>query len=93
MLSEAKDALNLIGTIVDSAEHFGIIVEGNYEKSYKMSWENPISKLEKKISTIGRKISYSEMLARKILISGLLQSAVNHVIRAFLPSRFAAKIR
>ena len=83
---EAKDALSMLGTIVHSAEHLGVIIAGDYQTSYHLSWENTISKLEKKISLIGWKISYSDMLARKMLISALLQSTVNHVVRVFPPS-------
>ena len=75
-----------MGTIVDSAEHLGIIIARDYQTSYNLSWENAISKLEKKISIIGWKINYSDMLARKMLISALLQSTVNHVVRVFPPS-------
>ena len=45
---EAKDALSMLGTIVNSAEHLGIIIAGDYQTSYNLSWENTISKLEKK---------------------------------------------
>ena len=83
---EAKDALSMLGTIVNSAEHLGIIIAGDYQTSYNLSWENTISKLEKKISLIGWKINYSDMKARILLISALLQSTVNHVIRVFPPS-------
>ena len=61
---EAKDALSLLGTIVESAEHLGITIAGDYQ-----NW----------------KINYSDMLARKLLMSALLQSTVNHVVHVFPP--------
>ena len=83
---EARDALSSLGTIVDSTEHLGITIAGDYNRSYSLSWDNAISKLEKKISLIGWKIAYSNMLARIPLISALLQSTINHVVRVFPPS-------
>ena len=77
---EAKDALNSIGTFVDSAEHLIITVAGENKKSYKMCWENANSKIEKKISLIVWNIDLFNMLARKILVSFLLQSTVYHII-------------
>ena len=83
---EARIALESIGKIVDSADHLGLTIGKSREESYNLSWKNSIAKLQKKISQIGWKISYSDMFARKMLISSLLQSTINHVIRVFPPS-------
>ena len=85
--AESKIALNSIGKVVDSAEHLGLVIGKNHEESYSLSWQNALAKLKKKIKLIGWKISYSDMFARKMLISALLQSTLNHVIRVFPPSQ------
>ena len=64
---EAKDALNSIGTFVDSAEHPIITVAGDYKKSYKMCWENANSKLEKKLAFLYGTLTYLTCLQEKSL--------------------------
>ena len=46
--AEARDALESLGTIVESAEHLGIFISKDYETSYKLSWDYAFSKLKKK---------------------------------------------
>ena len=83
---EAKSALQTVGSIVDSVDHLGLRIASSYERSHQLSWENAILKLEIKIKRIGWQIGTADMLARKMLISALLQSTINHVIRVFPPS-------